>query len=171
MNSNDYFQTLDQNATEVMTVLNSCTEKELNYSEANSWNILNILEHILLTEKTVISLSFHSIEKKSDKEELFGAEKLNKIIVKLRARKVKAPEFLQPKGEITSIFQFKEEFTLNRERLKKGISSGRIIIDNSVYPHPYLGEMTIRDWLNFIPAHTKRHIYQIHELLGKIRNI
>jgi len=169
MNIPGYFQTLDQNAAELFALLDTCIEKEINYSEENSWSILQNLEHILLTEKTVVKLLNHPLEKKSEKEELFGAEKLIKIIVKLRARQVKAPDFLQPKGEITSVEQFSKEFTLNRDHLKKGILSTEILIDNSVYPHPYLGEMTRRDWLHFIPAHTKRHVDQLADLLIKIR--
>jgi hypothetical protein len=169
MNIPEYFQTLDQNAAELFALLDTCIEKEINYSEENSWSILQNLEHILLTERSVIQLLAHTIEKKSEKEELFGAEKLIKIIVKLRARQVKAPDFLQPKGEITSVEQFSKEYTLNRDQLKKRILSAEILIDSSVYPHPYLGEMTRRDWLHFIPAHTKRHMHQIADLLVKIR--
>lgn len=169
LNISDYIQKLDQNAVELFSLLDTCSEEEIKIHPENSWSILEVCEHIFLTEKTVISFSFHPIEKKSEKSELFGTEKLRKIIIQLRARKVSAPEFLKPKGLFKSVSEFKNEFTRHRELLKQGLLSERIVIDNSVYPHPYLGEMTRRDWMHFIPTHTERHTYQISDILEILR--
>lgn len=165
MNISEYIQKLDHHAEELFSLLDSCKEEELRTKQEDHWSILEVCEHIYLTEKTVITLLFRSIEKKSDKSEIFGAEKLRKIIIQLRARKVSAPEFLKPKGLFQSLSEFKNEFTRHRDLLKQGLLNGKIVISNGVYPHPYLGEMTLRDWLHFIPTHTERHLYQISDLL------
>ena len=169
MDLKEYSEILDTNSLEFVALINSCNSLELNFKESNVWNILEIAEHVFLTDRLVLSLLFKPTEKKAEGEELLGYDKLNKILVQLRARRVSAPEIVHPKGQIMNAADFELTFLNQRNLLKTGIDSGKIKIDKRIYSHPFLGEMTIMDWLYFIPNHAQRHLEQIKDLLLLIR--
>jgi hypothetical protein len=165
----DYIATLEKNSQEAIEFVGACTKEELAYTPEDKWSILGIMEHILLTERLILTFLMKRPDRVAETDEIVGYEKLNKLIVQFRARKIKAPEMLHPKGDIGSAAEFGEKFLKQRELLKNCIATGRIVIDNGIHKHPFLGEMTIRDWLNFIPLHARRHLDQAAELLAVIR--
>ena len=134
----------------------------------NKWGILENLEHIYLTEKLVFFIVSRSTENTSNQAEIVGDEKLERVILGLRKKRIDAPDRLKPKGELTTLNGFKELFVLNRNNLKEGIASGKIVIDNRIQKHPILGDMTITDWLNFILHHTQRHLEQIKDIQNEL---
>lgn len=159
-----FIQTLDKNTSEILAVLDSIPETEIAVKYNDKWGIAEQLEHIYLTEKLVLFIVSRPTNNVSEHAELIGNEKLQRVIVGLRKRKIEAPERLKPKGDITSAAAFREVFLLNRTALKEGLTSGKIVIDRRKQNHPILGEMTMQDWLNFIIHHTQRHIEQIKDL-------
>lgn len=169
MNNEEYYQRLDKNTREALILAEECSAPELAHKHEGKWSSLEILEHIVLTEHLVLAFLMKRSDKIAETDEIFGFEKLDKLIVQFRARKVSAPEVLHPKGSITDVEGFRKVFLDQRELLKQSISSGKIVIDNRVHKHPFLGEMTIRDWLNFVPLHAQRHLDQIKDLLAEIR--
>jgi hypothetical protein len=170
MDLKKYSEILDNNSSEFIELINSCNLGELNFKETNVWNVLEIAEHVFLTDRLVLSLISWASERKAESEELIGFDKLNKILVQLRGRKVSAPEIVHPKGNIRSAADFERMFLDQRNLLKANIVSGKIIVDNRIYAHPFLGEMTIRDWFYFIPNHAQRHLEQMKDLLSLIRS-
>jgi hypothetical protein len=165
----EYKLALDKNTHEIISLAEECSVKELNDQRENKWSILGILEHIIMTDRIVLSLLLKPSTTVSEKNDLLGFEKLNRLMVDLRGRKIEAPEMLQPKGNIRDLEEFKKTFLEQRELLKNNISSGKIVIDNRIHKHPVLGEMAIRDWMNFIPLHARRHLDQAKDLLALIR--
>jgi hypothetical protein len=41
----------------------------------------------------------------------------------------------------------------------------KFVIDNRMFPHPYLGNLTMVDWCYFIISHADRHCLQIQDKL------
>ncbi|HVA98165.1 MAG TPA: DinB family protein [Bacteroidia bacterium] len=163
-----FLETLDNNSNTTLQLAKSCSEAQLLFKKNDNWSILQILEHICKTDKVVIDLIEKPSDKISETEEILGTKKLTKLVVEARAFKVKAPEILLPIGTISNVNDFEKLFLSQRNLLKKKIESGKIIIDNRIHKHPYLGEMTIIDWLNFIVNHTQRHLEQIKDLFREI---
>ena len=124
-----------------------------------------ILEHIYLTDKIVIAIINRPTEKLHTDEEFIGNEKLKRWLVEKQAKKVKAPEMLEPKGDLKDVATFEKVFLAQRNLLKHQIEKGEIVIDNRIHKHPMLGEMTISDWLYFLIHHTQRHLEQAKELI------
>lgn len=168
MELKSYLQILKENSDSLEQILLACTQEQLEFRKGNSWNILEIAEHILKTERLVFSLLLKSVESNSDREEILGFDKLNKLIVQFRARKVQAPDILKPEGEFTTVTEFLKSFNEQRALLKSALQNESIKIDNRIHKHPYLGEMTLRDWLYFIPLHAQRHQNQMKDLLIEI---
>ncbi|HEY1038929.1 MAG TPA: DinB family protein [Bacteroidia bacterium] len=163
MNINHYITLLDQNTINTITVAKACSELQLNTKPDGKWSPLGVLEHICITDKLIYSMLSRPASSVSEQNEIIGNEKLKRLMVGLKDRKVMAPEMLHPKGDIKDPTAFEKVFTEQREQLKQDLESGKIIIDNRIYKHPMMGEMTVSDWLNFMIHHTQRHVIQIGE--------
>ena len=166
--TNTFFETLDNNTNATLKLATDCSESQLTFKQNDHWSILQILEHICKTDKVVIDLIEKPSDKISETEEILGAKKLTKLVVEARSFKVKAPEILLPTGNVKDEKDFEKLFLSQRNDLKAAIESGKIVIDKRIHKHPYLGEMTIIDWLNFIVNHTQRHLEQIKDLLKEM---
>lgn len=162
-----YFQSLDDNTNDTLQLAKGCPPALLTDNINNKWSVLQILEHICMTEKLICVLVTKPSDKTSESNELIGNDKLQKLVVEKREQKVTAPESLYPKGEIKDLKGFEKIFLEQRNLLKQDIQTGKLTIDNRIHKHPMLGEMTINDWLNFLIHHTQRHLEQIKDILAK----
>lgn len=139
MTPTSFIQNLDENTHKVLALLETIPEQEITVNYADKWGIAEQLEHIYLTEKLVLFIVSRPTDRVSEQAELVGNEKLERVIVGLRAKKIEAPERLKPKGEITTVAAFKQVFLQNRAVLKEGLGSGKIAIDGRKQNHPVLG--------------------------------
>ncbi len=156
MNIQHSFAALDNNTNEALRLAKSFTTTQLSYSENERWNVLQILEHICLTDKIIISIIIGPTEKCHTNNEFIGNEKLKLCLVEKQTTKVKAPVILEPKGYLNDVSTFEKVFLAQRNLLKQQIETGEIAIDNRLRKHPMLGEMTISDWLYFFDSsHSK----------------
>ncbi|HEV7230504.1 MAG TPA: DinB family protein [Bacteroidia bacterium] len=169
MNITDYIQTLDKHTAATLDFIKKSRPDIHIKGGVDNWNGLQILEHVCMTEKVVCKLVSKPSDQIHESAELFGPGKMNHLVVTKRAIKVKAPEMLNPKGDIQDLEAFEQLFTAQRNELKENLMQGTIPVDNRIHKHPYLGEMTISDWLYFMIAHTQRHLEQIgdHSALNK----
>jgi uncharacterized damage-inducible protein DinB len=165
MEISEYINRLDKNTETAIALAKSCTPEQLKQKPNEGWSIAQVLEHICMTELSICKRISKPSEKSNKTATIYGNEKMEKILVGYRDRKVAAPDFLEPKDDITTAEEFEKVFTAQRNRLKDDLISGKLVIDNKVYLHPRLGEMTMSDWLNFLIHHTQRHLEQVKDLL------
>ncbi len=158
-----YIARLDQNTQQTLQLIKSIEPKLLLLKKENEWNVLEVLEHIYLTDRTVYRVLSRSSNKTAEKAERFGDEKLNRLIA-VSTKKMEAPDYIKPKGLFHTIGAFEEAFLRMRNTLKTDLTTGTLRIDNRVYQHPVLGEMTVSDWLLFLLYHTNRHLAQIRKV-------
>ncbi len=146
-------------------------EEQLLYKSAEKvWSILECLEHIYLIDKAVLAVLTATESKyktENDQTELFGEEKIRKLLVQGRSFKVPAPDYVQPKGEFLSSTIAKQNIDAVIESITQHIASNNIEQEIYTFKHPILGPMTKTDWVHFMIAHTERHMLQIEELKGK----
>lgn len=160
------FKAIDSNTQLLLDTVRGLSEEQLQRRPAGKWSVLEQLEHIVLTDRVVDLLLMREPNSMAETDTIIGQERLEKIIVTLRARKVAAPDLLLPKGHIKTISAFEEQFTKQREAFKTKVENGQIILNRQSYKHPYLGEMTVIDWYHFIPLHAQRHLEQIKDILS-----
>jgi hypothetical protein len=160
------FEAIDRNSKQLVDLVNTLTPEQLLLRPEGKWSVLEQLEHIALTDKIVGLLLMRPHSSIAETETVMGQARLEKIIVTLRARKVAAPDLLQPTGSIQTAEQFTTQFTEQRTAFKAAVNDGTIVLDSRTFKHPYLGEMTVIDWYHFIPLHAQRHLEQIKDILG-----
>lgn len=169
MDLSNYVKVLDNNSNDILQLAKSCSIAQLTFKQDNKWSILQILEHICIVDKICFSIISRPVsEKISETSEIYGSEKIKVDLVANRNRKIETPEILRPKDSLANVIAFDKIFSLQRGSIKNDLLSGKIIVDNKSHKHPFLGEMTIADWLYFIIHHTQRHIEQIKDQLNEI---
>jgi len=156
---------LDKNLKELNDFVMSLAESELNLSKGG-WTVFEILDHLLITEKSVQRLISGHGSGVSQHLENFGNDRLNKILFEGRERKVAAPEFLSPKNAFKNKETFLEQFNQVRKALHLLIEKEGILSKNTTFKHPMLGEMTASDWMYFLIHHLRRHIEQIKKIIS-----
>ena len=165
MDLNAFTQDLHTNSDKLINLLASIDENKLIEKQGEQWSILDIAEHIYLSDKTFIRVISQTVEKHHDSEELKGSHKIQRLLVDMRERKATAPKFLEPKGQFFSDKDFESAFKQQRESLLEKLANGNISDFTAIIPHPFLGDLTITDWLYVILHHTSRHIEQIKDRL------
>lgn len=159
---------VNRNTGELLDLVRNRDEQILNHHSFNSWSVLQVLEHLLITEKYVLNLLSAPSDKRAPAKELKGEEKLERILVDLRGRKVKAPDMLEPLGDVTDVGLFSNEFLQCRNQLVQSLEDGSIAVDERIHAHPVLGDMTVSDWLHFLISHARRHMEQIRDIFRAI---
>ena len=166
-----YITMLNRNTGELLNLVRNHDDDTLNHKSFNSWSILQVLEHLLITERYVLDLLTKPGEKVADTHELHGSDRLHRILVDLRGRRVKAPDMLEPRGNMSDLNEFTTEFLKIRTGLATDLENGKIVIDTRVHSHPVLGEMTVSDWLHFLISHARRHMEQIRDILTALQKV
>ena len=163
MDIGEYIQELDRSTEHTLAAARAVSPDALTRHAHGSWSILGVLEHIHLTDRVVYTVASRPTDKRHSHETAIDENEIRSTVGD-RSRKLKAPPFLEPKGKFESVMAFEAAFVSQRELLKEGLRSGRIVVDNRMQSHPWLGEMTVADWLRFLVHHTGRHIRQIDEI-------
>lgn len=156
-----YINDLDLNTEKLIETVKNYTIEGLTAKNNDKWSILEVLEHIYITDKVIYSIVSKPSDKESKTKEIIGADKLESILVGKINKKFQSPDLLLPKGHFQNLVDFNSAFTTLRSSIKKDLITTKIKVDNRIHNHFLLGEMTITDWLNFILFHTERHLNQI----------
>jgi uncharacterized damage-inducible protein DinB len=160
-----FFDLLDRTTADALALARGLTPEQLVWAQEGRWSALQILEHICLAETSIGRILTRQAEKMSAQDEIVGNEKMYRLVVEERGRKITAPERMVPTGTITTVAEFERTFTAQREALKADLQSGAKVVDNRIFVHPAFGEMTMADWMYFSIRHTERHLDQIRENL------
>lgn len=162
----NFINDLDKTTNEILQLAKNCSIEQLNYKQGENWSIIEIIEHLYLTDRVIYMVISQPSEIINSDTEIVGKETIRNIMVEQRSKKIISPDILQPKGEIKDLDTQINMFVSQRDKWKNDLSTGKIFIDNRVHMHPILGKMTIVDWLNFTVHHTQRHIEQIKDIIN-----
>ncbi|WP_420572745.1 DinB family protein [Kordia sp.] len=158
-----YINYFELNTDKLLETIKGYPIEKLTKKNGSEWNVLEILEHIYITDKVIYSIVSKPSESESKTTEIVGQGKLETILVDQRNKKLQTPELLKPKGHFQNLTDFNSAFSTLRNTIKNDLATEKIRLDNRIHNHFLLGEMTITDWLNFILFHTERHLKQIED--------
>lgn len=138
------------------------TNEQLNHVlEEGKWSIAQILEHLYLTELIVVRSFSEAVPITED-----NPVKLRKVHLTVdRAQKINAPKFLVPSNEYQTLEQLKVKLKKSRESLEKFLgNASEHDLNGKFMPHPFFDKLTLKQWVEFLGYHEKRHIAQIEEM-------
>ena len=159
---------IQANTQEFFYSFNTLSEASVGFKPSeNVWSILECVEHIYLIAEAVskvIATPPQTEKTENNQTELFGEQKLNKLLVINRSFKVPAPDWVAPKGRFANITEATQNITIIIDKIVNHIEVNTIEQETQTIKHPVLGVMTKVDWVHFMIAHTNRHILQIEEV-------
>lgn len=141
-------------------------EKFVAKPSETQWSLAELVEHIMLTDKSLLSgIQVQAAKElkptipKTTPDEVVAKGALN------RTQKWKAPSFLEPKG----IFQTKEEaltaFRNNRAIIEGFVETTDLPLEQIAFKHFAFGLLNGKNWIAFMAAHCNRHVEQIKEMV------
>ncbi len=166
----DSFAFVESTHRETLAVIDSATDEEFNASPgAGRWSVAQVLEHIWKTDMSIIPV-FRRAAK--DRRPYTGTPKGVERAAD-RSVKLEAPEFIRPSDEPKSRDALRQALEDARRTL---IQSARALGGpeelaqlGAPVPHPVLGELSLREWLEFVGYHEQRHVAQAREALEAVR--
>ncbi|MEH6974214.1 MULTISPECIES: DinB family protein [Bacillus] len=132
--------------------------------EQDEWSIQEVLDHLKkldlqaarLFRERIRSAPFRTIEAKPVH------------VSEDRSVKRKAPDSLEPERKTTDLLAIKAELDHARSQLTTVIATLQEEDFERVLPHSVFKELTVRQWIDFIGHHEKRHVKQIQEIKKKL---
>lgn len=139
-------------------------------SVEGAWSAVHILEHCARVEGNVARLITKGAElpRTATPEELLAARLTEQKIgwVRNRATKVEAPERVHPTGTLDAAAAV-AQLQASRDAVLDAFAAAEpAVLDGVIFPHPFIGPLTLRAWVELIAHHDARHAEQIGELLG-----
>lgn len=166
INTEVLFGSLDATSNELMQLVQDEKEETLNTVPfVNSWTAAQVLIHITKSNRAIVQgLQMHGLPAERDPEQ--NTDHLKKIFLDFTA-KYNAPDFIIPEDG----YHNKEQIINALELSIRNLQTGRNETDLSeIIDLPIFGEITKLELLHFVLYHTQRHIRQLKNILGTIKD-
>ncbi len=159
-----YLTALNANTDSLLELVGKYSADKILFKNPEECSIADLLEHICISDERTISLLQSKSVYIAETSELYGDEKLKKIVVDYKGGpRITENEIKELRGAIKDFSSFEKVFSFQRNRLNDSLKSGQITITNQTYEHLYLKTMTVSDWLKYVIYHTTRHINDIKD--------
>jgi hypothetical protein len=150
---------------EVLKSILGLTDSQLNEKPTGKWSIMQVLEHLYLLEKLIV----HQMSKvmHSDEETVIEDKPINQIID--RTSKLVAPSYVTPSADFITLTTIQEKLLESRSALDAFLvdADEEKMLKRSI-PHPVFGPFHLKQWVEIIGWHEKRHLVQIEEIKDEL---
>ncbi|MGD6796617.1 DinB family protein [Metabacillus indicus] len=142
------------------------SDEQLNMKPSQDvWSPGQILDHLYLME-TVITGGLKHVLMNGEKKE--ASEKPLELVID-RSRKVPAPENLKPaEGPFSKDELFSKLDRSRRELINFAETAPEQDLEAKAMKHPHLGDLSLKQWIEFIGYHEKRHLLQLLEVRSAV---
>lgn len=146
---------------ELLQSVSGLTDLQLNEKQNGKWSIIQVLEHLYLTEKLIVDKLKDVM---ASDEEIEAEDKPIHLVIN-RDRKIVAPQFLTPSDDFITLTTIQEKLLTSRASLGEFLADAdKEKMRKRSLPHRVFGLLNIKQWVEFIGLHEKRHLAQIEEL-------
>lgn len=171
-NVKELFDSIDETRGKLFALINTLNDEKAAMREPDGWAVTGIIEHLTIVEYGMMRIS----------ERLLGQAEQEGVpsdgtfhppfsmvekVKPLMDIKAEAPERVAPTGSQT-LEQSMEKFKETRaalHNLRPRIQA--VDATKPTFPHPFLGEMNLYEWVAMIGLHEQRHMAQIERILGQ----
>jgi uncharacterized damage-inducible protein DinB len=150
---------------EVLMSVTGLTDVQLNQKPAGKWSIAQVLEHLYMMERSIVYKMTTAMA--SDEEAPVEDKPIH--LTPNRANKVVAPAFVMPSEEFKTLIVIQEKLRESRASLEAFVAQANVekMLKRS-FQHPVYGPIHLKQWIEFIGWHEKRHLEQIEEIKQEI---
>ena len=142
------------------------SEREVSPSP-DRWSAAEILEHLALTDATVIRV-LRLVRARggpdSDDAPAAGLNDGQARAIRDRSRRLDAPDRVRPQAGISPEAALDHLNDERRKLLSALSNTSDALLDVAHLPHPALGEVSLRGWIEFLGHHDARHAAQLDDL-------
>ena len=163
---------LDKERAALLAVVGSIPlERRIERMDPNRWSVVEVLEHVSRVDGGVTRIIANRAQEPltATPEELRAAHLTEERAAWVRERKtrVQAPERVRPSGTL-SMEAVLEQLANTRAALKQAyVTTDPAVLDGAIFPHPFLGPITVRGWVELAAHHDARHALQIAEIAAQ----
>lgn len=139
---------------------------------ADAWSVAEVLEHLHRTESGVALLVTARLAEArlsglaEERESGSLLESLDRFRIVQAGRRVNSPALLHPTGTMGWAAAL-DRLAASRQALLHAVAPGAgLALDGVLHPHPFLGPLSIYQWILFVAQHEARHAAQIRCAAG-----
>lgn len=162
---------LESQRISLMNKLNNLAPEKLIFSEGEAqWSIINVIEHIVLSEELSINYALTKISDWDKLKKVKFTSSIKVLILRLVLKmnwKYKAPSAAKPVLDKTSLTELNERWEATRVQLYNLSSASPDVLSMGILRHPSVGIMNFNQMLQFFEAHFEHHIIQINKLVER----
>jgi len=140
-----------------------------NGESESGWSAAQIIEHCARVEGNVARMIAKGPEmpRTATDDELQAAVLTERTIgwVRERTTKVEAPERVRPTGTLNADASMAQLQASRAALLEAFATADNAVLDGVAFPHPFLGPLTLRSWVELTAHHDARHAAQMAELV------
>lgn len=134
----------------------------------SAWSALEIVEHVARVEAGVAKMIVKGGEmpRTATASELADAQMTPGRIAGVRSRgeKLSAPDRVRPTGSLAPAMVV-EQIAGARAGLRAAFAAADpAVLDGIMFPHPFIGPLTLRAWVVLVAHHDARHAEQMTEV-------
>ena len=144
--------------------------------DAENWSAAEVLEHLYRAEDGIARLIARSLERAkavgldSENEDHSVMGSLDRFRLPDRGRRIRAPEAVMPRGELTAA-QGVAALERSRRALISALGAGDgLALAQISHAHPLLGPLNLYQWVLFVGQHEARHAGQLEDLARELRS-
>lgn len=153
----------------LLDAVSGLSDAQLDYKPSDdAWAISDILQHLALSDEANVKLMSRSLKQAQttgipldttpDESVLNG---LDHVSGTLRNGKAPAPEFVRPKSYAPAPESL-TRLSASREKMLGVVEQlGEYDLSQLKYPHVFLGELNLYQWILLAGSHERRHVAQI----------
>ena len=165
------WQQLSAAKTEMWQLVDSITEENLHTPEPHNWSAVQVIEHLLASEGGTVGYMLKKSSGGWDSLEVTGEqhEASSKAInERLHSNeRYKAPDVLPVPPNTTSKEELLNQWNVLRTKLEaflNGIEEQHL--DKLVFRQPAAGMLNVVHTLEFMDAHLRHHLPQLHRIIA-----
>lgn len=147
---------------EVLDSVNMLSDEQLNQRlDPEKWTIAQVLVHLYLLERG-LSKWIPDALSKGEKQIV---DKKPIYMVPDRSKKLKAPKNVEPRDEFYTLDAVQIKLRQSRVALNEALAGvAEEELEKRALPHPVFGPINLKQWVELVGVHEKRHLEQIEEL-------
>ncbi|MGI9036463.1 MAG: DinB family protein [Pyrinomonadaceae bacterium] len=170
-NVGEIFELIDQAGEKLKQRVSNLTEEQANArTGGEGWSIAEIVEHVGMVAGGAIQITGKLLAQAENEGAKFDGSfnpplSFAEQVASIQDKKLEAPERVRPQSKQTIAESLAKLDASHRALAMLRPRIETIDASNAKFPHPFLGNLNLYQWLVVAGMHERRHLQQIERIL------